>query len=294
MCIRNGIHVLQCMALFAALFWGSGYAANEHATAPSNHSHPEQPPLSLTLEQAEEAITSASRGQDHVAKVFPGPDGLIGVVTEGPSGTPGIAWLTPHGMAVVRGGDLVGPGGTDLTRKAMYSQGLYLRPDVVLGAAAAPAARGIMIGVHGPLVTVFLDPNCIYCHQLYLALEPEVGAGRLRVRYVVVGKIKASSIARAASLLAAKDPSGALNLDETNFDEKVEEGGYPVATKLDPSLVQAVRSNNALFSRAGFVGTPAVLYCAKGTNEVQSIIGVPVNIAAFANLASYGPAKACN
>jgi len=96
-------------------------------------------------------------------------------------------------------------------------------------------------------------------------------------------KSEQAALRRAASLLAAKDPSGALNLDETNFDKKVEEGGYPIATKLDPSLVQVVRANNTLFSRAGFVGTPAVLYCAKGTNEVQAVIGVPVNIAAFAN-----------
>lgn len=281
---------MQLAALCTALVWTSGYAATRHVA--ESVAHPRQF-LTLSLAQANSVIASASHGQAHVLKVFRGPDGLIGTVIEGSSKTPGIAWLTPHGNAVVSGSTLIGPGGNDLTRAAMFSQGLFLRPAAILEQAAAPAARGILVGTGGPRITVFFDPNCVYCHQLYLALNPQMAAGKLRVRFVVVGTLKESSIPRAASLLAAKDPAQALNLDETDFDVKSEEGGYPIAADLDPVLKLAVEANNTLFSHTGLEGTPAIFYCAKGSKDVQMVIGVPIDMKALVELANDGTTKAC-
>ncbi|MGA9852661.1 MAG: thioredoxin fold domain-containing protein [Gammaproteobacteria bacterium] len=266
------------------------YSTSAWAAAAVTHT---QPLLTLSLAQANSAIASASHGQAHALKLFRGPDGLVGAVIEGPSKTLGIAWLTRHGKAVLSGDMLIGPGGTDLTKEAMFSQGLLLRPAAALEQAAALATHGIMVGTAGPRITVFFDPNCIYCHQLYLALTPQVAASKVRVRYVIVGVLKESSLPRAASILAAKNPSQALNLDEADFDVKTEEGGYPVAAALSPAFKRAVEANNSLFSRAGLDGTPTILYCVKATKDVQVFTGIPKDIMTFVASAGDGAAKVC-
>ncbi|MGH8307844.1 MAG: thioredoxin fold domain-containing protein [Gammaproteobacteria bacterium] len=291
--IRKTTHIMQIAGLCAALVSSSACVATSTAAAPVVHILHTKQLLTLSLAQANSAVASASHGRAHVLKVFPGPDGLIGAVIEGPSKTLGIAWLTPHGNAVLSGDMLIGPGGTDLNKEAMFSQGLLLRPAPALEQAAAPAARGILVGTTGPRITVFFDPNCIYCHRLYLDLAPQVAAGKVRVRYVIVGVLKESSLPRAASILAAKHPVQALNLDEADFDVKTEEGGYPVASALDPALKRGVEANNRLFSRAGFDGTPTILYCAKATKDVQVLTGIPTDIMTFVASAGDGAAKAC-
>jgi thiol:disulfide interchange protein DsbG len=290
MSIRKITDSMQFAVLCAALALTSSCAPTRPVATPVAHT--QQPPT-LSLAQANSVIASASHGQAHVLQVFRGPDGLIGTVIQGPSKTPGIAWLTPHGNAVVSGSALISSDGTDLTKAAMFSQGLFLRPAAVLEQAAAPAAHGIMVGTAGPRITVFFAPNCVYCRQLYQALIPQVAGGNVRVRFVAIGTLKESSIPRAASILAAKDPAQALNLDETNFDAKSEEGGYPVSIALDPALKLAVEANNTLFSRAGLVGTPAIFYCAKGSKDVQMVIGVPIDMKTLVEFANDRTAKAC-
>ena len=92
--------------------------------------HAQRPPL-LSLAQADAAVSSASHGNAHALSVFRGTDGMIGVVYRGTGGSKGIVWLTPHGGAVVTDGHLVDRQGSDLTKAAMYEQGLLLTPAAV-------------------------------------------------------------------------------------------------------------------------------------------------------------------
>jgi len=262
----------------------------QSARAPAAHT--QQFPT-LSLAQANAAVQSASNGQAHVLRVFRGEDGLVGVIIEGPAHNQNVAWLTTHGKAVVIEGTLIGSTGQNLTQSAMYSQGLLLKPDEAIKQAASVSAHGILVGTKGPVITVFFDPNCIYCHLLYKALAAQVDAGKVRVRYVVVGTLKPSSIPRAVSMLAAVDPAKALALDEAGYDKAHEEGGYPIAKHLSATLQADVEANNVLFSKSGAHGTPAILYCSKSAKAAQFAEGVPGDIAAFVADTAEQPSAAC-
>ena len=274
-----------------ALAAGTALAKASDATAPVAHT--QQFPT-LSLSQANAAITAASHGAVHAVRVFSGPDELVGAVIEDAAKRQNIVWLTPHGGAVLNGGTLFDRAGMNLSRAAMFAQGLLLSPAAVLKQAADPSRHSIAVGRSGPRITVLFDPNCVYCHGLYNALSAQVAAGHVRVRYVVVGTLKASSVPRAASLLAAKDPVKALAINEADYDGAKEEGGYPIIAGIDPALTAVVAANNALFGQAGAVGTPAIFYCAKATGTAQVAMGVPGDIKAFIAGAASSPEKECH
>ncbi len=118
---------------------------------------------------------------------------------------------------------------------------------------------------------VMIDPNCIFCHQLYLDMAPLVKAGTLQIRWVPVGIMRPDSSGKAAHLLSAKNNTEAVKLlqeDEDKFKTKTEEGGLSALDKgsTDPTTANAfkkVASNTAFFSNNGFQGTPVVLYLDK-------------------------------
>ncbi len=249
----------------------------------------------LTLQQANAAVQKASHNLAHVLRTFKGPAGLTGAVIKGPDGTRNIAWVTADGKAVVIRGELVGLHGQDYTKGAMYDQRLLLSPAVAIEAAASPSARSILIGSNpkAPIVTAFFDPNCIFCHLLYKAIEPYVAKGKVRVRFVLVGLIKPDSLARATSILMAYDRGKALAIDEDKFDRMHEEGGYPVDGILDPGIESVVKANGALMQKADGHGTPTLFYCSASAKSVQMASGLPPDMARFIADVSSAPSAAC-
>lgn len=249
----------------------------------------------LSLDDAKAIVQTASGGAAHVVSTFAGPDGLTGTVIETQDGLKNIAWLTPHGDAVVINGGLIGKLGSDLTRAAMYEQGLLLKPVDALSQASAPGAHGFIAGnnAKAPILTVFFDPNCIFCHLMHQALAKPIADGRLRVRYVLVGTLKPTSAARAASILGAKDPVAAMDLDENAFDKASEEGGYPIDAKPDPSLLAAVEANSKLMGHSGGTGTPTLLYCGAKSKAVEMLIGMPQDVDALIAGLATEPNPAC-
>jgi thiol:disulfide interchange protein DsbG len=230
----------------------------------------------LTLAQADAAVASASHGKAHAARLFAGPAGLVGVVlADNPVTHMGdIAWLTPDGRQIIPG-QLLSLDGSDLTLAAKYDQGVLLRPSEVVKEASRPESKAILMGTSGPTLTVLFDPNCIYCNLAYAALTKEAQAAHVRVRFVMVGTLKETSIPRSASILAAADRAAALNQNETTFDKAQEEGGYPVDSVIPAAEKATVESNNDLFRRSGIFGTPAVLYCSQAAHAVKSVNGLP-------------------
>ena len=118
---------------------------------------------------------------------------------------------------------------------------------------------------------VLIDPDCIFCHQLYLDMAPMIKAGKLQIRWVPVGIMRPDSAGKAAHLLSAKNNAEAIKLlqeDESKFDTKTEEGGLSALdqTSTDPATANAfkkVASNTAFFGKNGFQGTPVILYLDK-------------------------------
>ncbi|THD11335.1 thiol:disulfide interchange protein DsbG [Metallibacterium scheffleri] len=249
----------------------------------------------LTQQQANSAVQQASHKLAKVLRTFKGPGGLTGAVIEGPDGTRNIAWVTADGKAVVIHGELVGLQGQDYTQGAMYDERLLLSPAVALEAAASPSTHSILIGSNpkAPIVTAFFDPNCIFCHLLYKAIDPYVTAGKVRVRFVLVGVIKPDSLARATSMLMARDPAKALAVDETKFNRAHEEGGYPIDGLLDPALTNAVKANGNLMAKADGHGTPTLLYCSASAKSVQLASGLPPDMARFVADVASGSSAAC-
>lgn len=114
-------------------------------------------------------------------------------------------------------------------------------------------------------VVVAIDPNCIYCHLLYQELQPEIKKGNLHVHWLLVGLIKPSSIDKATAILAGKttaDKIANLKQDEDNFNKQNEEGGITLNSN-DNNVITAkkqIENNTKFFVKAGYEGTPVMLY----------------------------------
>ena len=171
-----------------------------------------------------------------------------------------IVWVLDKERAVV-GGNVWDTQGHNLTRQMAIRMGLMPRPLAPAKVAAAVAQHDtFIVGKSGPELTVFLDPNCIFCHMLYKEAEPLVAQGKLRLRVVMVGFLKPTSPARAAAILMASDPAKALATDEHGFNTTKEEGGIAPATEIPAKVKKAVVANTKLLAKSGEVATPTLLY----------------------------------
>ncbi len=253
-------------------------------------------PGTLPLARAQALVAGASKGRAKALKVFAGPGGLTGVlvqVGEGKAAQRSIVWANGDGSALLVG-NLVSADGTDLNAGAEVQAGVYKAPAETLAAAALPAARAILSKGRGPVLTVFMDPNCIFCHKLFKDLEPVMAKGDVRVRFVMVGVIKEDSLAKSATILGMADPLQALTVDEHKFDKAQEEGGIAPSAKPNAAMFATVSANNRLLADAGGHGTPMLLYCSKASGQVKQMEGVPQDFSTFISDLATGPAAGCN
>lgn len=280
---------VACAVLVTALI-GGGYfliaRAGDFRNAPEKR---------LTLRIAEQLVGAASGEQLHAVRLFGGPDGLYGVVVQGSDAvsSTSIMWITSDGRGVVVG-TLLDAKGTDLNRAALEELGLRFRPSDALRQASSARTQALLEGSKGPVLTVFIDPNCSYCHVLYQDVIPYVRKGKLRVRFVVVGVIKADSKDRAVAILSARNPLAALRQDQERFNMTAEEGGFPLNGAVrTASAALTVAANNALLTKSGISGTPALLYCSKGSVGVQLLIGMPQDLERLLGDLAQAPAPEC-
>jgi len=171
-------------------------------------------------------------------------------------------------------GQLVSPEGSNLT--ADYTDQYVPKPDLAKTVEQLKKdGHLVKQGPDGaPVIYAFADPNCIYCHKLYQAVDPLTKAGRLQVQWALVGFLKPSSAGRAAAILSAKDPSAALAKNEAGFDEDAEEGGIKPLDSPKPAIAQLIAQRAKQMAEAGGRGTPTVLYREK-TNGWGMKPGMP-------------------
>lgn len=172
-------------------------------------------------------------------------------------GQPVPVYLLPDGRHVVIG-SLYGARGHDLTHAA------FARARAAAAALPADtgrrlaASRWIAEGAHHArrVVYVFTDTECVYCHRLWLQLQPLLAQGAVQVRYVLVAVIDGHSLGRAAALLSAPDPATAMRRHEADF------GRSPIAPMTDPPppLRRAIEADGALMTRLGGYATPTIVY----------------------------------
>ncbi len=236
---------------------GSAGAATPPATAAPTAA-PATQALSKTAATALLSQALRAYGPVTVLRTEAGPPGMTAaLIASGKQKA--IVWIVGNQAVVI--GEVRDAQGHNLTRRMAIRMGLVPPPLPPAGVAAAVAGnRTFMVGTKGPVVTAFLDPNCIFCHQLYEDAQPLVAAGKLRLRVVLVAFVKRSSYPRAAAILMAPDPAAALAADEKGFDVQHEEGGIAPATTIAPAVRDALIANTKLLARTGVAATPTLLY----------------------------------
>lgn len=143
----------------------------------------------------------------------------------------------------------------------------HLPPDAFL--AATQRLTGITVGHGLPVLYVYFDPNCPFCHTLYTTLEPI--ASRLSVRWIPVAILAASSGPRGAAILQGGPKALAYN--EHHFSRTGEEGG--IAPSRDKTTALAVARNTLTLTESGAssLGTPTLVW--KDRRGVHVVVGVP-------------------
>lgn len=221
------------------------------------------------LHSAEQLVNKNFHHQVHVTKVFPGPvHSLTGIVVETDQHQQGILWMLAKRYLLL--GPVVDGKQENITPS--YAKKYLPQPVKVPATHIAPAAMaapGFTIGHAGPLIAVFMDPNCIFCHLLWEALQQPVADGKIRVKVIPVGFLKPSSPAKAATILAAKNPAQAWANNEKNFNVHTEEGSTQPLATLPPADMADVHANTALLRKTGEEATPALLFCTKEKNGLQ-------------------------
>lgn len=106
------------------------------------------------------------------------------------------------------------------------------------------------------IVYAFSDPNCPYCNRFWKAARPWVDAGKVQLRHIMVGVIRADSAAKAASMFSAASPSEALQSNERTFAD----GGIKPAAAVPDQVRAKLDSNAELMTTLGFQGTPGILF----------------------------------
>jgi len=125
-------------------------------------------------------------------------------------------------------------------------------------------ATWIRDGKSTHVMYVFFDPNCPYCHKVFEMLRPQVQRGEVELRWVVVGKLMATSTGKAAAMLEAKDPTEALYRNERGFSQETGSfGGIEEEPAPRADTLRRLNANLALLNRSGFDAVPALLFRTK-------------------------------
>jgi thiol:disulfide interchange protein DsbG len=199
---------------------------------------------------------------------FKAPGGLRGFA--GATGNRPIAvYVTPDGEHAIVGTLVNSEGedvsGADLDRLVTQplSQRIWSRLERSHWVADGnPKARRV--------VYVFTDPNCPYSHRFWDASRRWVQSGKVQLRHILVGVIRADSANKAAAILTAKSPPEALTLNE----QRQAQGGIEGVKTVAADVQHKLDANAQLMDALGFQGTPGIMFRDE-TGAVQSRSGMP-------------------
>lgn len=120
------------------------------------------------------------------------------------------------------------------------------------------------------VVYTFSDPNCPFCNRFWQAARPWVEAGKVQLRHVMVGVIKADSANKVAAILTAPSPSAMLTRNEREYARGGIDGMATVPSRIRGQL----DANQRLMHELGFQGTPGILF-RDADGIVQRRAGMP-------------------
>jgi thiol:disulfide interchange protein DsbG len=190
-------------------------------------------------------------------------------------GFAGIAGQQPVAVYVLRDGSAIvgarlGADGKPLDDERVRR--LFAQPMSEEIASKLAAATWVQDGsADAPrVVYTFSDPNCVYCHRFWSSARPWVDSGKVQLRHIIVGVIKANSSTKAAAILGAQDRTAALLHNERQFDS----GGIPPAPHISPDIARTLDAHQQLMAELGFRGTPGIVY-RDDNGMIQRVNGMP-------------------
>ncbi|MBU2765995.1 thioredoxin fold domain-containing protein [Acidithiobacillus ferrivorans] len=223
-------------------------------------------------DSASRLLASVSHGNLKLISTFKGPGPHVtGIIGKTPAGQKVLAWMIDDQF--LSPGPLFNSLGANLTMQAAQSQ--HITPTaapVSTVASGMMKAPGFMWGKSGPIITAFLDPNCIFCHKFYTEVEHEVAAGKLRVKMVPVGFLKPSSLPKAATIMMSKNPETAWNHNEIGFNDAHEEGATIPAKHISNHALQVINANTHLLASSGSLATPTIVACIKNSSGGKPVL----------------------
>jgi thiol:disulfide interchange protein DsbG len=232
-------------------------------------------PAKPNVTQAEALLSKISQGNVTILQNFtvnPSIQGFV-VTTKPVSDKRGLLYTDSQGQYLVDG-NLVDINGNSLAQQDYYK---YVQPKAAVNAYKTIAQtawiqQGSDTATHK--LYAVIDPNCIFCHQAFLALEPKIQSGQIAIRWVVVGIIKPDSKAKALAILNAQDPLGALLQNEHNFNEQTEEGGIAPLALTAPMTTTKLDTNMQFATQNQLMQTPTFFYKdTAGNMQIQA--GMP-------------------
>ena len=123
------------------------------------------------------------------------------------------------------------------------------------------------------IVYIVFDQNCPYCSVAWTSLRSHVATG-IEARWLPVAYLQANSAGRAAAILGAKDPAGALATNESGYNAQTHQGGLEPAATVPDAVTRALKANDDLLKRLGSTATPTFVWL-DDHNAVQTYVGLP-------------------
>ncbi len=226
-------------------------------------------PASATKGDRPAVLKGIEKHGFEVVAEFDAPGGLRGFAGVVGGQQPAAAYVTADGKHVVVG-SLFDAEGNDVAADAVEK--LVAAPMSAKMWSKLDASAWVRDGkADAPrVVYTFSDANCPYCHKFWEAARPWVDAGKVQLRHVMVGVIREDSPAKAAAILAARDPSAALLENERQFDR----GGIKPLPNISREIAGKLDANQVLMIEMGFQGTPGILF-QDAQGQVQRRSGLP-------------------
>lgn len=231
------------------------------------------------------AIVHMSKGQAKILKAWKTPAGLDGYGVQIAPGRNVIIYTTPDGHFMFMGGLFDAKTGKNLSVEygEKYLPAGSVPKPITPAKVAADLDKTTNFLVGKPdakkSLWIVMDPNCIFCHKAWEAFYPLVQKGDLNIHVIPVGFLKPSSLPKAATVIASKDPAKAWALDEKGFNDADEEGGLKPMASIPSQDRLDIQKNTAWMNAHGINGTPFILY--QTQTGWGAIPGLPQDIPAF-------------
>ena len=144
----------------------------------------------------------------------------------------------------------------------------------MLAAASHTAWIGEGRGNH--IVYVFFDPNCPYCHKLFLATRFMIKHGQLQLRWIPVGILTRTSMDKAAAILDAANPRAAFYANETQYHRTRKHGGLGPLADPEPATIAHLKANADVLARSKMMMVPTLLFRNKA-GRAELLEGAPAS-----------------